>query len=169
MWLTWQLRMHAVAEWIWMLKDQRDLLSAFKEHGVEYVVVGGHAVTAYGFSRMTKDLDVLIRDTEENAQAVFRALGSFGAPISSYTPSDFHGHPSSVIQFGMPPNRIDLLQSIDGLNTEDVWLERVELAIDSEMKVNFISLEHLIRNKQTVGRASDIADVDELKRVNKKP
>jgi predicted nucleotidyltransferase len=161
--------MRAVAEWIWMLKDQRDLLSAFNEHGVEYVVVGGYAVTAYGFSRMTKDLDILIRDTEENAQAVFRALSAFGAPLSSYTPSDFHGHPSTVIQFGVPPNRIDVLQSIDGIETEKVWLSRVELAVDSKLKANFISLEDLIQNKESVGRPGDMADVDELKRVNKKP
>ncbi len=152
-----------------MLKDQKDLLSAFNEHGVEYVVVGGHAVAAYGFSRMTKDLDVLIRDTPENAQAAFRALGAFGAPMSSYTPSDFHGHPGTVIQFGVPPNRIDVLQSIGGLETEDVWNHRVELAVDPTLKANFIALEDLIQNKQAVGRPGDIADVDELKRVNQKP
>ncbi len=151
-----------------MLKDQKDLLSAFNAHGVEYVVVGGHAVSAYGFSRMTKDLDVLIRDTEENAQAVFRALSAFGAPMSSYTPSDFHGHPTTVIQFGVPPNRIDVLQSIEGLDGEEVWHHRVELAVDAQLKASFISLEDLIQNKQAVGRPRDLADVDELKRVNKR-
>jgi hypothetical protein len=151
-----------------MLKDQKDLLSAFNEHGVEYVVVGGHAVTAYGFSRMTKDLDVLVRRSEPNARAIFRALGAFGAPISKYTVSDFHDHPKSVIQFGMPPNRIDLLQSIEGVAMEDIWANRVEFAVDTNLRANFISLEHLIQNKQTVGRASDLADVDELKKVNKK-
>ncbi len=152
-----------------MLKDQKDLLSAFNEHRVEYVVAGGHAVTAYGFSRMTKRLDVLIRDTEANAQAVFRALSAFRAPLSAFTPSDFHGHPTSVIEFGMPPNRIDLLQSVDGLETGDVWADPVQLTVDPELKANFISLQHLIQNKQTVGRASDLADVDDLKKVNKKP
>jgi hypothetical protein len=149
-----------------MLKDQKDLLSAFNEHGVEYVVVGGHAVSAYGFSRMTKDMDVLIRSTPENAEKVFRALQAFGAPLSSYKISDFHDQPRAVIQFGVPPARIDILQSIEGVADADIWSTLSEFSIEGEMKAPFLSLENLIRNKQQVGRPSDLADVHELKKVN---
>ena len=98
-----------------MLKDQRDLLDAFNAHGVEYLVIGGHAVGAYSEPRLTKDLDILIRNTPENGDRVYRALAAFGAPVMDYGPSDFHGHEGQVIQFGVPPNRIDILQSITGV------------------------------------------------------
>jgi tRNA nucleotidyltransferase/poly(A) polymerase len=149
-----------------MLKDQKDLLSAFNEHEVEYVVVGGHAVSAYGFSRMTKDLDILIRSTPENAKKVFRALAAFGAPLSTYTVDDFHDHPKDVIQFGIPPARIDILQSISAVEDADVWSSLRRMPVDGEMTVPFLSLESLIRNKLQAGRPRDLSDVDELKKVN---
>ena len=66
-----------------MLKHQKDLLSELNAAGVEFVVIGGHAVNAYGVPRMTKDLDVLIRADRKNSEAVYRALASFGAPLAS--------------------------------------------------------------------------------------
>jgi hypothetical protein len=149
-----------------MLKDQKDLLSVFNARGVEYVIVGGYAVAAYGFSRATKDLDVLIRATPENAEKVFRALAEFGAPMSDYTVNDFYGNPASFVQFGLPPNRIDILQSIEGVDEEQIWPTQQRLPVDAELHANFLSLENLIQNKQHVGRLSDKADVDELKKVN---
>src|ERR1700761_2525424 len=97
---------------IFMLKDQKDLLSAFNAHNVEYIVVGGHAAIAYGVARLTKDLDVLIRADKENSLAVYAALAAFGAPMESLSPTDFCDDPNAVVQFGVPPNRIDILQGI---------------------------------------------------------
>jgi predicted nucleotidyltransferase len=151
-----------------MLKDQRELLEALNAHGVEYLVIGGHAVSAYAEPRNTKDLDILIRDTPENALRTYRALAAFGAPVKDYHPSDFHGHPGRTIQFGVPPGRIDILQSIDGVSADDAWHQRNCQVLLGDTPVNLISLEHLILNKRAAGRLQDLADVEKLEQYNKK-
>ncbi len=72
-----------------MLTDQRDLLFEFNACEVEYLVIGGHAVNVYGAPRMTKDLDLLIRPTQSNAEAIVRALAAFGAPLEGTSAADF--------------------------------------------------------------------------------
>ena len=147
-----------------MLKDQRELLVLFRAFEVEYMLIGAHAVGAYTEPRGTKDIDILIRDTAENAERVYRALAAFGAPISHYRPSDFCGHPGNIIQFGVPPSRIDILQALEGVSAEEVWQRRTrDFDLDGTM-VDIISLEDLISNKRAVGRLQDLADVEKLER-----
>lgn len=151
-----------------MPKDQRELLEACNAHGVEYLVIGGHAVSAYAEPRSTKGLDILIRDTPENAERAYRALAAFGARVKEYEPSDFYAHPGRTIQFGVPPGRIDILQSIEGVSTEDAWQQRNGEMLLGDIPVNLISLEHLIRNKRAAGRLQDLADVEKLEQYSKK-
>jgi predicted nucleotidyltransferase len=146
-----------------MLKDQIDLLSAFNDHGVEYLVIGGHAVNAYTQARFTKDLDVLVRGSEANGVAVFKALAQFGAPLAGVSPSDFSGHPEQFFQLGVEPNRIDILQSIPGVSFEEAWQQATSGNVDG-VPVRFISREHLIVNKLAAGRPRDLGDVDELRK-----
>ena len=141
------------------------MLSAFNAHNVEYVIVGGHAAIAYGVARLTKDLDVLVRADKANSSAVYLALAAFGAPIKSLGPADFCDNPNAVVQFGVPPNRIDILQGIEGLSFEQAWQNHVDLQIDETMVVHYLSLDDLIRNKELVGRPGDLADVDELRKI----
>lgn len=150
-----------------MLKDQKDLLSALNEHGVDYLVVGGQAVIAHGVPRLTKDVDILIRTSLENSEAVFRALASFGAPLQDYTPADFRNHPEAIFQFGVEPNRIDVLQSIGSLDFEQAWQRRTLLPVDDSLIVPFLSPEDLISNKLETGRLQDLADADHLQRIRK--
>jgi hypothetical protein len=148
-----------------MLKDQKDLLSALNSHGVEYVVIGGHAAIAYGVARLTKDLDIFIRADEANSEAVYAALAEFGAPLTSLTPSDFRDNPNTVVQFGVPPNRIDILQSALGVTFEQAWANRVDISIDDTVIAHYLSFDDLIRNKEEVGRPGDLADVYELRKM----
>lgn len=69
-------------------QDFKDLLSAFNEHGVEFLVVSAHALAAHGFVRATKDLDVWVRPDAANADRVMEALHSFGAPTHQITAED---------------------------------------------------------------------------------
>jgi hypothetical protein len=148
-----------------MLKDQKELLAALNSHGVEYMVIGGHAAIAYGVARLTKDLDVLIRADEANSKAVYAALAEFGAPIGSLSPTDFCESPTTVVQFGVPPSRVDILQGIEGISFEQAWQNRIDFQIDDTMVVHYLSLDDLIRNKELVGRPGDLADVDELRKI----
>jgi hypothetical protein len=144
-----------------MPKDLKDLLRAFNDHSVRYLVVGGYAFGVHAEPRATKDLDVLIRADEENSAAVFRALTQYGAPLDGLNPRDFMD--GSTFQVGQPPARVDILQRIDGLTFDEAWENRIEGLIDGEVHVNVISKNDLIRNKLATGREQDALDVKKLR------
>jgi hypothetical protein len=144
-----------------MPKDLKDLLRAFNEHGVRYLVVGGYAFGVHAEPRATKDLDLLIRSDEGNSAAVYRALTQYGAPLDGLSPRDFMD--GSTFQVGQPPARVDILQRIDGLTFDEAWQNRIEGLIDGEVQINVISKADLIRNKLASGREQDVLDVKKLR------
>ena len=150
-----------------MLRDQRDLLCAFNAEGVEYLVVGGHAVNVHGVPRLTKDLDVFIRSNEANSGRVFRALVRFGAPIQGFSPADFAGHEDDVFQIGVEPNRIDILQAISGVDFDAAWERRELFEVEDGLTAPFLSLDDIVANKLLVGRLQDLADADHLTKMKK--
>jgi len=101
-------------------RDFRDLLAAFLEAGVRFLVVGAHAMAVHGVPRATGDLDVWIAPDPENADRAWSALAVFGAPLAAtgVARADF-GRPEQVVQVGLPPRRIDILTSISGVAFED--------------------------------------------------
>jgi predicted nucleotidyltransferase len=147
-------------------EDLRQLLLAFNEHGVEYLVVGGWAVGFYSEPRSTKDIDLFIRSGVKNSEAVYGALAKYGAPLAGLTPADFRDSPMSVFQIGFAPVRAYILQSIDGVDFDEAWPHRVELSLDG-IAVHVISAEHLIQNKLKSGRLSDLADVEAIREAEK--
>lgn len=146
--------------------DLRELLLAFSEHGVEYLLVGGYAIGVYAEPRATKDLDIFVRPERTNGEAAYRALAAYGAPLSELTPADFCNDPDSIFQIGQPPLRIDLLQKIDGVSFDEAWLKRTEAFLDG-VPVHVISAEHLIRNKLASGRLQDLADAEAVRESTK--
>jgi hypothetical protein len=107
-----------------MPEDLKELLRAFNEQRVKYLIVGGYAFGVHAEPRATKALDIFIRSDEENSQAVFRALAQYGAPLGDLTPSDFMD--GTTFQMGQPPTRIDILQHIDGITFDEAWENRIE-------------------------------------------
>ena len=148
-----------------MLKDQSELLLAFNECGVDHLVVDGQAVNFHGVPRLTKNVDILIRSSQANSEAVYRELAKFGAPVKELSPADFQDHPETIIQFGVPSNRIDLMQSIGTLTFEQAWQNRVRFAVNSSVSADFISLDDLICNKIETGRHQDLADAEQLQKL----
>jgi hypothetical protein len=147
-----------------MTKDFRDILRAFNAQRVKYLVVGGFAFGAYTEPRATKDIDLWIGNDRENAEGVFRALAEFGAPLAGMTPADFMD--GSIFQMGQPPERIDILQNIDGISFDEAWKNRVEGAIDEDTPATVISRDDLIRNKLASGREQDLLDVKVLQKAS---
>jgi Nucleotidyl transferase of unknown function (DUF2204) len=143
-----------------MPKDLKELLGAFNDHAVKYLIVGGYAFGVHAEPRATKDLDLFIRSDEENSHAVFRALAQYGAPLGGLSPADFMD--GTVFQIGQPPARIDM-QNIDGLSFDQAWENRIEGVLDGEVRTVVISKEDLIRNKLASGREQDILDVKKLR------
>lgn len=145
-----------------MNPDFKELLAEFNAQDVEYLVVGAHALAAHGHVRATKDLDVWVRSTPDNAAKVFQALASFGAPLQELSVKDLT-QPGLVFQIGVPPVRIDIITEIAGVKFEDAWQDRLEVSLGGH-SVPVLSRHHLIVNKTAAGRLQDLADVERLKR-----
>jgi hypothetical protein len=124
------------------------------------LVVGGYAVALHGHPRYTKDMDVWIEMTPENAANMVKALAHFGFGSLDLKESDFLV-PDQIVQLGYPPNRIDLLSTLSGIDFETCYAARVEVNIEG-VTVNFIDLEHLKKNKRASGRHQDLADLENL-------
>jgi predicted nucleotidyltransferase len=142
--------------------DFRDLLIELHEAGAEFVVLGGHAVAFHGHPRATKDLDVLVRPEPANAARVYRALAAFGAPLESFevTERDFATY-DGVLQIGLPPRRIDILNRADGITFDEAVADGASFDLDGR-RIPVIGLEALLKNKRTAKRAQDLADVEAL-------
>jgi hypothetical protein len=148
-----------------MNEKQISLLAAFAAAKVDYAVVGGVAVNAHGYARMTRDLDLFIRPTEENARAAFGALLAVGAPLEGLEPGDLLDDEENL-RFGPEEDHVDILASIGEMPFEQVWRNRIEAEVGGVM-VPFISKADLIENKRQVGRLRDLADAEELELIPK--
>ena len=140
--------------------DFKELLLAFNARNVEYLIVGAHALAAYGHVRATKDLDIWVRPEKSNAQKVLQALANFGAPLSDLTVEDL-SLKGTIFQIGMPPVRVDVITDIDGVEFADAWPDRLEVSM-AGVPAFVISRHHLITNKKTSARLQDLADVEQL-------
>ena len=149
-----------------MSPDFRDLLSEFNAAGVDYLVIGAYALAAHGRVRATGDLDVWVRPSPDNARRVMSALSAFGAPLLDLTEADLI-RPDLVFQIGVVPLRIDVLTGIDAVNFDEAWANRMNSEFMGQ-KVPVLCAADLIRNKRSVGRTQDIADVEWLESFAKR-
>ena len=141
-------------------QDYKDILSAFNAEKVDYLIVGAYALAVHGVPRATGDMDIWIRMSPENAARTWRALANFGAPLAELKEMDLNT-PGMVFQIGVAPCRIDLLTSIDAVDFEQAWSDRVETQVEG-LKIPVIGRAHLIANKRAVGRPQDLADIARL-------
>ena len=144
-------------------QDFRDLFVELNAQGVEFLIVGAHALAAHGHVRATKDLDVWVKPERENAARVISALRAFGATTQAVTEDDF-AVPGITFQIGIEPVRIDILTAVDGLRFEPAWQNRVASEYGGE-PVFVVSREDLIRNKRASARPQDWADIAALERL----
>jgi hypothetical protein len=147
-------------------EDFLDLLSALNAAEARFLVVGAYAVGVHGIPRATKDLDVWLEASPENAARVLRALRAFGAPLADLTESDF-ATPGTGFKMGLPPRRIDMLTKISGVAFEDAWPRRVEADFAPGLRCGVIGLSELVANKRAAGRSQDLADVEALERLQR--
>jgi hypothetical protein len=143
-----------------MNQDFLDLLRAFIDHSVRFLVVGAYALGVHGRPRATGDLDVWVEPTPDNADRLVRALQQFGAPMGQVTVDDF-SRPGIVFQMGLPPVRIDVLTELSGLTFDEAWPGRTQAAF-GPVTVDVIGRDAFIKNKRTTGRAKDLGDIEAL-------
>ena len=142
--------------------DFLDLLTALNAADARYLLVGAHAVGLFGRPRATKDFDIWIEASPDNAARVVRALRDFGAPLQGLSESDL-SVPGNGFRMGTPPYRLELLTEISGVAFADAWPRRETHDLDGVLCF-VIARDDLLANKRAAGRPQDLADVDVLER-----
>jgi len=142
-------------------KDFREFIESLNSNKVKYLIVGGYAIAFHGHPRYTKDLDVWLELSKDNALNIMKALKDFGFGDLDVVKEDFL-HEGMVVQLGYPPNRIDLINSPDGVDFAECYASRIKIKID-DLEISVIDLENLKKNKKASGRLQDLADLEKLK------
>jgi predicted nucleotidyltransferase len=150
-------------------KDTQEFLELLDKHKVKYVIVGGEAVIYYGCARLTGDVDFFFGTSKENAQGLYNTLEEFwGGDIPGVNSVEELMESGTILQFGVPPNRIDLINRIDGVTFEESWAGKTTTNVEISGKsipVYFIGLAQLIANKESIGRPKDLEDLKYLKKA----
>ncbi len=141
-------------------KDLREFIELLNSHGAKYVIVGGYAVAFHGFPRYTGDIDFFVEVSPANAGTMCKVVEEFGFGDTGLIDRDFLGK-DVIIQLGIPPNRIDIVTGLSGVDFEQVWADCVEAELDG-LAVRFISKDLLLKNKAAAGRTRDLADIEEI-------
>jgi len=141
-------------------KDYEEFLGLLNKHDVKYCIVGAFALAFHAEPRYTKDIDIWIQASTENAAKLLLALNEFGFGSLNLNAEDF-SHDGNIIQLGYEPVRIDIITSIKGLDFNDIWKNCVQGSYGRET-VNFIDRENLIKSKKISNRPQDKADLARL-------
>ena len=143
-----------------LAKDFKEFLKSLNSNSVEYLLIGGYAVSIYGYIRATNDLDIWVKISPENAARINRTLRAFGFAAAGLSVDLFLTR-NNVVRIGQPPIRIEILTSISGVEFDVCYAEKEMILID-EILVPVISLASLRQNKASSGRAKDLADLENL-------
>jgi len=149
-------------------KDTLEFFYFLSKYEVNYLIVGGEAVIYYGHARLTGDVDIYYELMPENAERLYNALTEFWE--GQIPGLKNHGELTEsgvIIQFGVPPNRIDLINQIEAVVFKDAWANKVTEIIISEERaipVHFIGIQDLIKNKSSLDRPKDMDDLIYLRK-----
>ncbi len=139
-----------------------ELLKLLENNTVEYVIVGGYAVAFYGYPRFTKDIDIFFKNTDENIAKLRSSLIEFGFSEQDL-PTEIFKEPGNILQFGLSPLQVDILNEIDGVTFDEVY-NHLKRGHYGEIEVNFIGKAELIKNKKASARPQDLLDKDKLEK-----
>ena len=143
------------------IRDFEDLLLLFDEHEVRYLIVGGLAFIYHAKPRYTKDMDLWVEATGANLAKANAALTEFGSPMLLSESA-----PAEIVQIGVAPNRIDLLQKVGSQPFEAAWDARV---IDAygRAPASWIDLDTLLRVKEAIDAPRHQEDARVLREVKR--
>jgi hypothetical protein len=147
-------------------KDYEELLGLFNKNKVKYCVIGAYAVGFHAWPRYSKDIDILVEPSSENAKRIVRALDEFGFKSLGLEERDF-AKEGKIIQLGYEPVRVDILTSIEGLDFKQAWKSKV-LGNYGKERIFFLGINELIKNKRKSRRSQDRADLERLLVAKKK-
>lgn len=143
-----------------MNSDFRELLQILNEQEVRYLVAGGYAVIHHTQPRYTKDIDIWIEPTKENAHKLMEAFRLFGVPLLGRVEDDF-AQEGSQLSLGARPSEIDFLTTIPGLEFDPAWERRV-ISDEDGLEIPYLGRSDIISAKKKAGRPQDLVDLEEL-------
>ena len=146
-------------------KDFEDFINLCNKYELEYLVIGGFAVSIHGYPRTTKDLDVCINKTEKNAKKILIILRDFGFESLNFKAEDFLKD-NMIAQLGYSPIRIDILNDLNGIDFNIAYKNKSIVKMNG-VPTNFIGYSELLISKEMAGRDQDKLDVKILKERNK--
>ncbi len=141
-------------------RDFKDFLKLLNKHRVRYLLIGGYAVSLYGYVRATNDMDFWVSDDPVNKKRLKTVLEKFGFSRHSL-PQDLFYLPGQILRMGIPPMRIEIVSTISGVAFKECFKARKRITVD-DISINVISLPHLLKNKKASGRPQDLADYEKL-------
>ncbi len=150
---------------MYLTPEYKEIIELFNKYNVKFLVVGAYAMSAFGYSRSTYDIDLYIEKSDDNAINIVTALEDFGIGFE-VNKKDFI-EDNSIIQIGVAPIRIDILTDIDGVMFEDVYKNKI-LHDFGDVEAFIISIDDIIKNKKSTNRLKDKIDVEELMRIKEK-
>jgi hypothetical protein len=145
-------------------QDMKGLIELFEKYNIKYVLVGGFAVNFYGYVRTTQDIDILIYPSPKNAKKMMKALGEFGFGNAGI-PKECFENEGTAIHLGVEPNRIDLLTHLKGVSNKEIFAKKKRVLYE-KVSLHIISFKDLLDCKKCSHRAKDLADVEELEKID---
>lgn len=141
--------------------DFKEFLQLLDSERIEYLLVGGYAVSYHGYPRPTGDLDIWVAVHPATATKLVHAIGKFGFGNAGVTAEMFMT-PGHIVRMGVPPVRIEVMTGITGVEFAHCYARRIQAELDGT-PVNIISREDLLANKLAAGRSKDLNDLDHLR------
>jgi hypothetical protein len=145
------------------------LLARLGEAGVEFVVVGGLAVNAWGVLRGTKDVDVVVAPDPDNLKRVAEVAVAAGGHVQ--TREALLGSPPSIadllasgeqVAIETDLGRLDVVQGLEGVPSYEALRSRASEAEILGVSVAVCSIGDLREMKRAAGRTRDLADLEDL-------
>lgn len=143
-----------------LTNDFKEFLRLLNSNQVEYLLIGGYAVSYHGYPRATNDMDVWVAVHPDNAERLVNVMQAFGFSVEGL-PSDLFLKENKIVRMGVPPTRIEVLTGISGVTFDECYADRIVGEIDGVV-VSLIDLEHLKQNKKASGRYKDLSDLEHL-------
>jgi predicted nucleotidyltransferase len=153
--------------------DLRELIARLVGAGVEFIVVGGLAVIAWGHIRTTRDLDLVPEPSPNNLDRLAGVLHELDGKVE--TPDGRLG-PGAIATFLAAGDRalvattlgpVDILQGLPQV-PRYADLDRDAVTVDlGDLRIRVCSLQALLAMKRAANRPSDVADVDALEIANR--
>jgi hypothetical protein len=145
--------------------DFRDFIEILNKHEVKYVLVGAYAVILHGYRRTTGDMDVWVKNDEENYKRLVKVFNEFGLPLIDLTKENFLDNAKmDVFSYGRPPVSIDILTALKACDFNEAY-SLSQIFIEDDLPIRFININTLRTSKKAVGRFKDLDDLEKLKHL----